>query len=239
MKFYEEEQPTFFQRHRLILAGLVLGALGFAIWLGRTLFEKTSDSRQTSRTITVALPPLPSSPPPPPPTQTPPPPMEQRMITQDPIVDDIDFRPTEAAPADAANDGTAIATGIVGDGPRDGFGLRAHRGNKAAPTLASQRSHGGRWGWYAAQVQRTVGKALQETPATRCAEFRIEARIWADHSGQITRARLSGTTGNSAWDQAITNQVLAGLILPEAPPPGMPMPIVLRLTARPSKVALN
>ena len=39
-------------------------------------------------------------------------------------------------------------------------------------------------------------------------------------------------SGNTAVDQAIENQVLDGLQLPEAPPADMPMPITLRISAR-------
>jgi len=43
---------------------------------------------------------------------------------------------------------------------------------------------------------------------------------------------LSGSTGEPALDAALKNQVLNGLQLQEPPPSDMPLPIVMRLTAR-------
>ena len=60
----------------------------------------------------------------------------------------------------------------------------------------------------------------------------LQVRVWPDANGRITRAQLVGSSGNSAVDQAIKNQVLSGLQLPQAPPADMPTPIVLRITAR-------
>jgi len=53
-----------------------------------------------------------------------------------------------------------------------------------------------------------------------------------DANGRVTRSQLVGTSGNPAVDQAIKNQVLNGLVLPQAPPADLPMPINLRITAR-------
>jgi protein TonB len=61
----------------------------------------------------------------------------------------------------------------------------------------------------------------------------LQVRVWPDSGGRITRAQLVGSSGNPAVDQAIKNQVLTGLQL-QAPPADMPVPIVLRLTARKS-----
>ena len=62
----------------------------------------------------------------------------------------------------------------------------------------------------------------------------VQVRIWADSSGRITRASLAGSSGDPAVDNAIRNNALAGLQLPEPPPADMPMPINMRITARKS-----
>lgn len=240
MDFFEEQPPRFTPAQRVLLAAAVVGALVVSVWVGYRMFEKSSQARQSQRLLMVTLPPPP--PPPPPPPQTPPPAttkkVEQRMIAQEPLAD-MDYRPDElAAPDDAAAeaDSVTLGTSIIGNGPADGFGLRANpRGGAAAAPVAA-RSRTSRWGWYASQVQTTVAQALQQNPTTRFAEFRVEARIWADATGRITRARLASSTGNATVDDAITNQVLLGLILKEPPPGDMPMPIVMRLTARPATV---
>ena len=188
--------------------------------------------------VMVDLPPPPSVvPPPPPPSQLPPPPMEseQRMIAQEPMA------PVESKPDETpAGPLPAVATSLEGTGP-DSFGLR--KGNSffggVTEKTESRSSNSSRWGWYANQVQNTISQALQNNHRTRTADFRIDARIWSDRTGRITRAQIARSTGNAVLDKAIANDVLAGLILQESPPEGMPMPIVLRLTARRSQVSLS
>ena len=77
-----------------------------------------------------------------------------------------------------------------------------------------------------------MSEALRRNPRTRGAKLRIEVRIWPDATGRITRAQLSGSSGDPAVDAAIRDEVLTGLQLPEPPPQGMPSPIVLRVIAQ-------
>jgi hypothetical protein len=60
----------------------------------------------------------------------------------------------------------------------------------------------------------------------------LQVQIWPDKAGRIVRVQLTGSTGDPTIDRAITNEVLSGLQLQEPPPAEMPVPIVLRLTAR-------
>ena len=91
---------------------------------------------------------------------------------------------------------------------------------------------GTKFGWYAGKVQSSVASALRNHRRTRSAKLSIKVRIWADSSGRVTRASLEGTSGDPATDSAITNEILTGLQLPEAPPQDMPMPIVMRISAK-------
>jgi len=88
------------------------------------------------------------------------------------------------------------------------------------------------FGWYATQVQATIGDALRKNSHTRSASYSVKVRVWPDLTGRITRAQLVGSTGDPAVDQAIKNEVLTGLSLQEPPPTGMPLPIVMRFNAR-------
>ncbi|HVM59338.1 MAG TPA: TonB C-terminal domain-containing protein [Verrucomicrobiae bacterium] len=246
MGVYEEDEPSFFQKHRVIVGCGLVAALAIAVWFGQKLVNQTSRSHQEQRMVMVRLPPPPVTPPPPPPprSQLPPPPTEseQKMIAQVPVVD-METKPDNTTKTETpADDSPGLATSIQGDGSGDGFGL--HAGNNGlgfgtGKTTTGTGGRGSRWGWYAGQVQSAISQALQNDKNTRTADFRIEARIWADQAGRITRAHLAGSTGNAALDNALTNQVLIGLILQEPPPDGMPMPIVLRLTARHSNAALS
>lgn len=144
------------------------------------------------------------------------------MVEQAPVddkEDKPDDKPQEAAP---------LTTNNVGKGD-DGFGLKAGTGgNYLGGTSAARRS---KWGWYAAQVQMTVADSLRKNPHTRSAALSLKVRIWPDITGRVTRAKLAETTSDPKLDAAI-NESLIGLQLKEAPPEGMPTPIVLRITAQ-------
>ena len=79
---------------------------------------------------------------------------------------------------------------------------------------------------------KSISDALGQNSHTRSASFNIKVRIWSDAGGRITRAKLAEHTGDPAVDQAIEHEVLDGFQLKEPPPDGMPMPIVMRLSAR-------
>jgi outer membrane biosynthesis protein TonB len=164
------------------------------------------------------------------------------MIEQEPVAE-MEFKP-DNTPKDQspARESAAVGTSIEGNGPADAFGLRGG-GSYFGRGTGGTANHGGgsnsRWGWYASEVQSAISQALQSNQNTRIADFRVVVKIWSDRTGRITRAHIAGSTGNAALDDAITNEVLAGLVLREPPPDGMPMPIVLRLTARQSQASLS
>jgi protein TonB len=165
-------------------------------------------------------------PPPPPPPPTPPPQTEpkQQMVEQTP---ENEEKPVEE-PVDQS---PALGSNIQGNGPPDAFGLRGHN-NGFLGGGGGGRSGGSRFGWYASEVIGTVGDALRQNPHTRGANFNLKVRIWSDDTGRVVRVKLAGTTGDPAVDDAIQNEILKGLQLKEPPPDGMPMPIVMRLSAK-------
>ena len=90
---------------------------------------------------------------------------------------------------------------------------------------------GSKYGAYAGQVQSRVSDALRNHKKTRSAALNIKVRIWLDSTGRITRSTISGTSGKADIDTAIRDEILTGLQLQNPPPEGMPMPIVMRLSA--------
>ena len=102
-------------------------------------------------------------------------------------------------------------------------------GDGSGPAVRHSSS---RFGWYAAQVQRSIGEELRKNKKTRTADFVVMVRIWPDSTGRIERAKLGGTTGDAGVDAALINEVLPGLQLQEPPPAGLRLPIIMRLTAR-------
>lgn len=147
------------------------------------------------------------------------------MLEQEVVADD---EPPPDAPAPEAPP-SGIDSNSSGKGPAIAGGGGA--GNRIG---GSGRKPSSKWGFYAAKVQASIKDALGRNASTQKTTFSMQVRVWADSTGRITKAVLVGSSGNPAVDQAIRNQVLVGLQLPEPPPAGMPMPITLRISARKS-----
>ena len=208
---------------------LALVLIGGGVWaLSRGGNSKPSKPK-APETITITLPPPP--PPPPPPKVEPPPPKDEpqpkeEMIEQEPVAEDEP--PPEAAPE--APPGEDLSTGITGGNGPD-MGLSRGNGNGRIGGTNGKHGSGSRFGWYAAKVQSSIADALRSNSVTRTANGRLDVRIWPDANGRITRVQLVESTGNAAVNQAIKNQVLTGLQLPQAPPADMPVPITIRINA--------
>lgn len=225
----DEDERSFLQRYGFALGVGILAVLAVVVFAGRNLFSgHEGSSRKAPEIVMIKLPPLPPPPPPPPPPPKPPEPkIEPKMIEQAPVDKD------EPKPQDKPKDEPPpISTGIKGDGPSNGFDGLASSGKGELIGGTGRNGSGSRWGWYASQVQARIADALRKNPRTHNAGFNLEVRVWPDTTGRITRAQLTGSTGDAAVDDAIKNEVLTGLQLEEPPPSGMPSPIVMRLMAR-------
>lgn len=226
----DDDEPTFFQRHRLPVALVAVAVIGSGVWTAAKFFKGDGSAPRRAPEVTmVKLAPLPPPPPPPPlpPQQAPPP--EQKMIAQEPVNEPEDKpepKPADEPPPD-------LGTNVKGDGPADGFGLSGRPGGGRIGGTGNGGGQRSKWGWYAGQVQSRVADGLRQNRKTRAARIAgLQVRVWPDSTGRIARAQLAGSTGDPAVDAAIRSEVLTGLQLEEAPPPGMPTPIVLRLSAR-------
>ena len=209
----EDDKPTGFKKWRAPLIVAVLTCIGIT-YAVKVLSKADGGGGRKDNTamVQIQLPPAPP-PPPPPPEQ-----MKEEMIKQE--------EEKEEEPDPTPVESTAIK-GPPGGGPSL---AQARPGN-----FFAKRGDGGKtkWGWYASQVQTRIGDAMRKNPRTRKASARIEVRIWADAAtGRVTRAALVSSTGDTAMDAAIRDEVLTGLQLDQPPPEGMPMPIVMRVTAR-------
>jgi len=221
---YEEEEG-FFQKHKvkLIVAGIVVASAG-------TFFvfspKETPKKKSAKVNMVNIMPPLPPPPPPPPPKERPPEPETAK---------EEKFTPEEAPKSDpepVAAEPAPMGTNIQGDGP-DSFGL-AKGGGGGGMIGGTGRGKGGggsKFGTYAGQVQSRVADALRNHKKTRSAALNVKVRVWVDPAGRVTRATLAGTSGDTAVDRTIRDEVLTGLQLQTQPPEGMPMPIVMRITA--------
>ncbi len=218
------ESRPWFQKFKV---PLIVGALILAASLGIVVVKKLSSgggsSRKGAEIVSVRLPP---PPPTPLPAATPPPApemkQEQKMVEQAPVNENEEKPKDEPAPA------APISTGIKGDGAADGFGVGGSGNGQIGGSGSGHLSS--KWGWYAGQVNSTIGDALRKNPKTRVANFKIKVRIWADITGRIVRIKAE-STNNPTLDSAL-NEALTGLQLKEPPPQGMPAPIVLRVSAQ-------
>ena len=214
----EYEEGSFLRRNRLgvIIALIFLAVCALVVFT--MLHAAGNPSRRASDLVMIRLPP--------PPPQTPPPPTpeqkmrdehEEKINVPEEKPKDIPEKPPDEPP---------IGTNIKGDGRGDSFGLSGSAGNGFGG------GGGSRFDWYAGQVQRRIADALRNNSKTREASLSVKVRVWADATGRISRAELVGSTGDPALDQTLRDQVLTGLQVSEGPPDGMPMPVLLRLTAR-------
>jgi outer membrane biosynthesis protein TonB len=214
-----EEERSAFQKYRLpVIAGIILATvIGF---VAKSLSGKSSASAPRQEVMVVHTFAQPT-PPPPAPTP-PPPPMEvkkEEMIVEE-KQEEVAPDPTpqvETALTGAGNTGMVLKSG-------NGSGIFSNR--KTVNEEAMRRSA------YAGQVKSRIQTALESNPRTRKAGMSIEIRVWPDPTGRITRATLANSTGDTALDDLIRNQILTGLQISQAPPEGMPTPIIMRITAR-------
>ena len=216
MDFDDQPEPTpqsFFKRFRIAIIVTAVVIAGIVV-VAKLASSGGSSKRDTLTLVSIA-------PPPPQPVMTPPPPppQQEEQKIEEPMI-------KEEAPKEAPPDEPPLGTGIQGPGS-DSFGL----GNKAGNGRIGG-GDGSKWGWYASQVQSRIQQALQQNRKTRTASMNLKVRVWADPSGRISRAQLAGSTGDPSLDNALRDEVLTGLQLPEPPPAGMPAPITLRVTAR-------
>lgn len=226
--FPEDDEPGFFQKYGLVIAMGIVFLFAGGLALGCYVFAGKIPPPKKPEEIMVHLLPPPPLPPPPPPPKLPPPPPEQKMVEQPPI------KPNEAKPkAEAKSDKPPGPPGPAATGPASDFGLGGGGGGGG---IGGDGDGGGsKFGWYASSVVSSVHDALLKNEKTKVASIRIKVRIWVGSDGRVSRAALSGSTGDASIDDALQNQVLTGLNLPEAPPSDMPMPIVMMINeARPN-----
>lgn len=209
-----------------VLLGVLALLAGVIWWIGQRGSTPSHTRTKTSESLTVVLPPPPPPPPPkePPPPREEPPPTEQAMVLQEPIAEEE----PETPPVPEAPPGPDLGPGVPGgSGPATGNG-----GGGSGRIGAAGRANASRYGWYAAQIQRSIREALQKDPLTRSQLMNLRVRVWADAEGRVRRAVVSPPSGNPALDAHVKHQLLPGLKL-SPPPPDMPMPIHLKISSIP------
>jgi hypothetical protein len=235
----ESNEQSFIHRHRTAIGFVVaLAALAcLAVLAAKILGGHSTPAKVESLSMVRLLPPPPPTPPPTPPPRVEPEPTVQPMVDQKQMMEP-ETKPEKPMRRDEAPKSHDKAPGPLGlnakgEGAGDSFGLVGKPGGNGLLGDGSGDGVGGtRWGWYAGEVQATVEQALRNNPHTRAASLRLEIKIWPNATGRIVRVELDGSTGDPTVDTAMKNEVLNGLQLQEPPPSDMPLPIVMRITAR-------
>ena len=124
-----------------------------------------------------------------------------------------------------------LGTSITGPGGGPDMGLGTGLGGGGGYGSGGGGRNGSKYGWYATQVQNRIADAMRTNPRTRKASMNVVVRIWPDSTGRVTKARVS-SSGDPALDAALQNDILTNLQLAEPPPSDMPLPIVMRVSAR-------
>ncbi len=218
LDFSEDEAPegSFFKRNWLALTvgvAVLAGGTSAAIALSS---KGGSGARKADNVMMVTITPPPPVVLPPPP---PPPPQEEEMIK-------AEEEQEEETPAED----NSPSTGIVGNGPADGFGMKAKTG-RGQRTLLRPVSPVVVWTKYANGAASRIADAMRRHHRLKHANLNVRASVWIDSTGRIIRAETQ-PTGDSALDAALRREVLSGMQLASPPPEGMKMPVNLQLNAR-------
>lgn len=223
------------------LAGaLGLGALGVR-WIGA--HRQAPGPRKVMQFTVVNVQPQQARPLPPPPPVAPPKVQEQA----EPQANRVELKATDIPPPDAPPPSSAppaggplsIASEATGAG--DAFNLAGNPGGRGLLTGGGLGDGSGdgqlgggsaasRYGWYYSRLAAGIEDEFRRQKDLVSAATRAEVRVWVDPAGVVTRVQLVRTTGNPRLDQAI--QSVVGLRFREPPPDDLPMPMILRVTAR-------
>ena len=220
----KRKKVSFWKKYRIVIGVIVLVVILPAFVVAKLLLSPKSAPPKPAMLVSIKLPPPPPPPPTPPPPPPPPPKPEEKMIEQQPVKQEPKPEPPKAPQP-------AVGSAIKGSG-NDGFGLSGDGNGSGIGGIGGDGGSRSKWGWYAGQVQQTVLAALKAHKLTRAASMTLTVRVWADGAGRIVKSTLAGSSGRADIDAAIRNEILNGLQLQEAPPAGMPMPIVMRISAK-------
>ena len=215
----EEEEKSAFQKYRLpVIAGIILATgIGF---VAKSLSGKSSAPPPKEEVMVFKV--LPQATPPPAVPTPPPPPMETKK--EEMVVEE---KPEESTPDPTPQVETALK------GPANGgMAIRSGTGSGIFSNQRTVNAEAMRRSAYAGQVKSRIQQALESNPRTRKAGMKIEVHVWPDATGRISRAKLASSTGDTALDDLIRDQILTGLQVSQPPPEGMPVPIRMMISAR-------
>lgn len=201
-----------------LVIGLGLILVSAMIWMAIKEFagQDQGKKKRVIQEISLIKPP---PPPPPPKVQEPPKPeIKEKIDVPDPSPEPE--KQAEAPPPDSG----------IPEGPAGGMATDIGAGTGAG--VIGGGGGGSRFAWYGALVKERIQETVAKNEKLRDADYRVTVNVWVDSKGMVTRAELSGSTGDAEVDGAL-RLALSGLPpIREGAPTDMPQPIKLRITAR-------
>jgi periplasmic protein TonB len=193
------------------LFGILL-MVGF-VWFVHTMMSlKTSKPGRQIQIVQVIRPP------PPPPDQPPPPPPER---APEPLPRDV---PQPTPEPDQVPD---QPLGIDADGSAggDAFGLAARRGGSDLIGGTGTAP----FAWYTNRMRDVIKERLASAACTKSAKGSLSTRVVVAADGRVKQMTLTSSTGNARVDECVDKVLASITTLGDAPPPGMPELVNLRV----------
>jgi protein TonB len=189
--------------------------MGF-VWFVHTMMgAKTGKTTRMVETIQIIRPP-----PPPPPDEPPPPPPEK---SPEPLPKDVPEPTPEQQPEQAPEQPLGVDADASAGG--DAFGLAARRGGSDLIGGTGTAPYA----WYTNRMRDEIKDRLSAAPCTKAAKGSLSTRILVGADGHVKQIKLTAGTGNAQVDECV-DRVLASITsIGDAPPPGMPEQVNLRV----------
>lgn len=192
----------------------VLLVMGFVWFVQRMMSLNANKPSRQIQTVQVIRPP-----PPPPPDQPPPPPPEktEEPLPKDqpqPTPDQPDQSPEQPLGIDAEGNAGGDPFGLVGrPGGHDLIG-----GSGSAP-----------FAWYTNRIRDKIKERLSNATCIKSAKGTLSTRVVVAADGKVKLIKLASGTGNSRIDECVDKELAAIDSIGDAPPPGMPEQVNLRV----------
>jgi len=214
-----------------LVRGLLIGEVVAVLlwWLWQWANDMGGVRREAPKMQTI----IPLPPPPPPPEETPPPPEPQEIEEEVPEPDPEPTPVEEPLPEDEAPkpaDDLAEAMQIDGEAQAgaDAFNIAAGSGGGMAGAGAGRIGNATYGQYLAYQFQRI----LRDAEETRHLSFRLQANVWLNDTGQITRVELLRSSGDAEVDARVIAALRAVPALSERPPASLSLPVRVSLQGR-------
>ncbi len=196
------------------VAFALLAAVGFVWFVQKMMGSKTGKTTRVVETVQIIRPP------PPPPDQPPPPPPEK---SPEPLPKDEPDPTPEQQPDQAPEQPLGVdAEGSAGG---DAFGLAARKGGSDLIGGTGTAP----FAWYTNRMRDAIKDRLAAAPCTKSAKGSLSTRVLVGADGHVKQIKMLAGTGNAQVDECVDKVLATITSLGDAPPPGMPEQVNLRV----------